>query len=57
MVAGLCAALVFFLWRHSFFTGAALPLRLPAHKAAALGAVLAAFIYVLLAGFGARSTW
>jgi competence protein ComEC len=52
MVAGLCAALVFFLWRHSFFTGAALPLRLPAHKAAAVGAVLTAFIYVLLAGFG-----
>jgi competence protein ComEC len=52
MVAGLFAALVFFLWRHSFFTGAALPLRLPAHKAAAAGAVFAAFLYVLLAGFG-----
>ncbi|MDB5853019.1 MAG: internalization-related competence protein ComEC/Rec2 [Herminiimonas sp.] len=52
MVAGLCAALIFFLWRHSFFTGAALPLRLPAHKAAAVGAVVTAFVYVLLAGFG-----
>jgi hypothetical protein len=35
-VAGLCALAAFTLWRHSFFTGAQLPLLLPAQKVAAL---------------------
>ncbi len=52
MIAGLFAAIVFALWRRSFFTGAQLPLLLPAQKAAALGGVGMAFLYVLLAGFG-----
>lgn len=52
MVAGLFAGLVFALWRRSFFTRAELPLLLPAQKAAALAGVLAALLYVLLAGFG-----
>jgi competence protein ComEC len=52
MVAGLFAALVFALWRRSFFTGAALPLMLPAQKAAALAGAAIALLYVLLAGFG-----
>lgn len=52
MVAGLFSALMFHLWRHSFFTGAQLPLRLPAQKAAAAAGALAAFAYVCLAGFG-----
>lgn len=52
MVAGLFASLVFWLWRHSFFTGAQLPLRLPAQKAAALAGAGIALLYVLLAGFG-----
>ncbi len=52
MVAGMVAALVHALWRRSFFTRAALPLRLPAQKAAAAAGMLMALIYVLLAGFG-----
>ena len=52
MVAGLFAALASFLWRRSFFTAAALPLLLPAHKAAALAGTFTALLYVLLAGFG-----
>jgi competence protein ComEC len=52
MVAGLFAALMFQLWRRSFFTRAALPLLLPAQKAAALAGAAAAFGYVALAGFG-----
>lgn len=52
MIAGLFASLVFWLWRHSFFTGAQLPLRLPAQKAAALAGAGMALLYVLLAGFG-----
>lgn len=52
MVAGLFAGLIFYLWRHSFFTSAQLPLRLPAQKAAALAGALMALIYVALAGFG-----
>lgn len=52
MVAGLFALLVSALWRRSFFTGAGLPLMLPAQKAAALAGVMAALLYVLLAGFG-----
>jgi competence protein ComEC len=52
MVAGLFAGLIFYLWRHSFFTAAQLPLRLPAQKAAALAGALMALLYVALAGFG-----
>jgi competence protein ComEC len=52
MVAGLFAAFVFTLWRRSFFTEAALPLMLPAQKAAALAGAAIALLYVLLAGFG-----
>jgi competence protein ComEC len=52
MIAGLFAGLIFQLWRRSFFTNANLPLLLPAQKAAALAGVLAALVYVLLAGFG-----
>jgi competence protein ComEC len=47
MLAGLAYALVNWLWRRS----PRLPLRLPAQKAAALGGLLAAFGYCLLAGF------
>jgi competence protein ComEC len=52
MVAGLFALGVSALWRRSFFTGAQLPLLLPAQKVAALAGALAALLYVLLAGFG-----
>ena len=52
MIAGLFGALVHALWRRSFFTGAQLPLWLPAQKAAALAAAFTALVYVLLAGFG-----
>jgi competence protein ComEC len=52
MIAGLFAAVVFGLWRRSFFMGSRLPLILPAQKAAALAGAGAALIYVLLAGFG-----
>jgi competence protein ComEC len=52
MIAGLFAQLMFALWRRSFFTGAQLPLILPAQKAAALTGVAVAWLYVLLAGFG-----
>lgn len=52
MIAGLFAGLVFGLWRRSFFTGAQLPLKLPAQKAAALTGAVTALLYVLLAGFG-----
>jgi len=52
MVAALAALATSFLWRRSCFTGAALPLILPAQKAAALVGALAALVYVLLAGFG-----
>ena len=52
MVAGLAAWLMSALWRRSFWTGAQLPLRLPAQKAAALTGALVALLYVLLAGFG-----
>ncbi|HTD07221.1 DNA internalization-related competence protein ComEC/Rec2 [Undibacterium sp.] len=52
MIAGLFAGLVYWLWRRSFFTGAQLPLLLPAQKAAALAGALMAFVYVALAGFG-----
>jgi len=52
MLAGLAAWATSWLWRRSFFTGAALPLRLPAQKVAALAGALVALLYVLLAGFG-----
>jgi competence protein ComEC len=47
MVSGLVALAAFGLWRRS----AALPLRLPARKAAAVAGLVAALIYCLLAGF------
>jgi competence protein ComEC len=47
MVSGLAYAFALMLWRRS----AALTLRLPARKAAALAGVTAAFVYTLLAGF------
>jgi competence protein ComEC len=52
MIAGLFALLSHWLWQHSFFTRAQLPLLCPAHKVAALAGLLAAFSYVALAGFG-----
>jgi competence protein ComEC len=52
MVAGLFALLGKALWRRSFFTQAALPLRLPAQQFAALVGVGTALLYVLLAGWG-----
>jgi competence protein ComEC len=52
MIAGLFAAIIFALWRRSFFTRASLPMLLPAQKAAALAGAGAALVYVLLAGFG-----
>jgi competence protein ComEC len=52
MIAGLFAGIVFALWRRSFFTGARLPLLLPAQKAAAVAGAVTALVYVLLAGFG-----
>ncbi|WP_306393662.1 DNA internalization-related competence protein ComEC/Rec2 [Telluria beijingensis] len=52
MVAGLAAWIAASLWRRSFWTGAQLPLFLPAQKAAALAGALVALLYVLLAGFG-----
>ncbi|RZA33742.1 MAG: DNA internalization-related competence protein ComEC/Rec2, partial [Lysobacteraceae bacterium] len=53
MLAGLAAWAMSGLWRRSFFVvGAALPLRLPAQKAAALAGALVALLYVLLAGAG-----
>lgn len=52
MVAGLFALLGNALWRRSFFTQEALPLRLPAQQFAALVGVGTALLYVLLAGWG-----
>jgi competence protein ComEC len=52
MIAGLFALAASALWRRSFFTRAQLPLLLPAQKVAAIAGMLAALIYVLLAGFG-----
>ena len=48
LISGMVAALVSFGWRRS----GSLALRLPARKAAAVAATLAAFTYTLLAGFG-----
>lgn len=52
MIAGLFALGAGALWRRSFFTERQLPLLLSAQKVAALAGALAAFLYVLLAGFG-----
>src|SRR5207237_4017304 len=52
MIAGLFAAIMSALWRRSFFIGNALPLLLPAQKAAVLAGAATALLYVLLAGFG-----
>jgi competence protein ComEC len=52
MVAGLAALAASSLWRRLFFTGAQLPLLLPAQKVAALVGAGVAMLYVLLAGFG-----
>jgi competence protein ComEC len=60
MIAGLFAGLMHFLWRHSFFTRAQLPLLIPAQKIAVLSGLIAAIIYVALAGFGVpaqRTLW
>ncbi|MBP0599510.1 DNA internalization-related competence protein ComEC/Rec2 [Herbaspirillum sp. LeCh32-8] len=52
MLAALCGGLASWLWRRSFFTGAQLPLRMPAQKVAIAVGMLTALFYVLLAGFG-----
>jgi competence protein ComEC len=52
MIAGLFALMASALWRRSFFTGAQLPLLMPAQKVAALAGAGVALLYVLLAGFG-----
>ncbi|MBR7746977.1 DNA internalization-related competence protein ComEC/Rec2 [Undibacterium baiyunense] len=60
MIAGLFASLMHFLWRHSFFTRAQLPLIIPVPKVAVLSGLIAAIIYVALAGFGVpaqRTLW
>lgn len=53
MIAGLVAWAMAAMWRRSFFLPRAqLPLLLPAQKVGALAGMLAALLYVLLAGFG-----
>ena len=52
MVAALFGKFFAMLWRRSFFTRAQLPLLLPVQKASAVAALLAAEVYVLLAGCG-----
>ncbi|WP_288392782.1 DNA internalization-related competence protein ComEC/Rec2 [uncultured Herbaspirillum sp.] len=52
MLAALCGGLAGWLWRRSFFTGAQLPLRMPAQKVALIVGMVTALLYVLLAGFG-----
>ena len=52
MLSGMAAQLMFYLWRHSFFTQSQLPLIIPAQKVAALTGAVIALIYVALAGFG-----
>ncbi|QBE66606.1 DNA internalization-related competence protein ComEC/Rec2 [Pseudoduganella lutea] len=53
MIAGLVAWAASALWRRSFFLRRAqLPLLLPAQKVGALAGIVAALLYVLLAGFG-----
>jgi len=52
MIAALFGGVARWLWRHSFFTRADLPLLLPAQKVGVLAGWLAALVYVALAGFG-----
>ncbi len=52
MIAALFAGLAHFLWRHPLVCGGVLPLRLPAQQFAAAAGLLAALVYVALAGFG-----
>ncbi|CAM8648370.1 ComEC Predicted membrane metal-binding protein [Oxalobacteraceae bacterium] len=52
MIAALFGGLARWLWRHSFFTRANLPLLLPAQKVGAAAGWLTALVYVALAGFG-----
>lgn len=56
MIAGLVAVLWMALWRRSLFLGrwlrTPLPLLMPAPRAGAIAAMLAAFAYCLLAGMG-----
>lgn len=52
LVAGTFATLFGALWRRSFFTRAQLPLLIPVPKVQVLAAIVAAWAYVLLAGFG-----
>lgn len=52
MIAALFGGLARWLWRHSFFTHASLPLLLPAQKIGAAAGLFAALVYVALAGFG-----
>lgn len=52
MIAALFSGCVHFLWRHSFFMGSGLPLLMPARKVAAMVGLIAALLYVALAGFG-----
>ena len=60
MIAALFGGLAHWLWRHSFFTRANLPLMLPAQKVGAATGLFAALVYVALAGFGIpaqRTLW
>lgn len=52
MIAALFGGMLRWLWRHSFFTRANLPLIMPSQKIGALAGLLAALVYVALAGFG-----
>ena len=52
MIAALFGGMLRWLWRHSFFTRANLPLIVPAQKIGAAAGLLAALVYVALAGFG-----
>jgi competence protein ComEC len=56
MIAGLFAALWMALWRRSFglvrWLRTPLPLRMPAQRAGAIAAMVAAIVYCLLAGMG-----
>ncbi|MGP1615780.1 MAG: ComEC/Rec2 family competence protein, partial [Pollutimonas bauzanensis] len=59
MIAALGGSLAFWLWRRGRLRGRALAERLPAQVAAALAALLVAWLYCLLAGWGvpARRTF
>lgn len=59
MIAALGGSLVFWLWRRLRFRGRAFAERLPAQVAAAMAALLIAWLYCLLAGWGvpARRTF